>query len=146
MQLQAAGWYCTRFGFKHYLYSGLETGERNIVSHAVKQNDIIFVFKSALNPGNNEIGNKLETHGDHVMDVAFSVNDLEAIVARAVEQGATVISPISELSDDNGKIRKATLKTYGDLTHTLIERNGYKGEFLPGFKKHYLVDPLEDLL
>ncbi len=80
------------------------------------------------------------------MDVAFSVNDLEAIVARAVEQGATVISPISELSDDDGKIRKATLKTYGDLTHTLIERNGYKGEFLPGFKKHYLVDPLEDLL
>lgn len=143
---QAAGWYCTRFGFKHFLYSGLETGERDIVSHAIKQNDIIFVFKSALNPGNTVIGSKLETHGDHVMDVAFSVNDLDAIVARAVEQGATVISPISELSDENGKIRKATLKTYGDLTHTLIDRNDYKGEFLPGFQKHYLVDPLEDLL
>jgi len=99
-----------------------------------------------LNPGNIDIGSKLETHGDHVVDVAFSVNDLDAIVARAVEQGAIVVSPISELSDDDGKIRKATLRTYGDLTHTLIERNQYKGEFLPGFKTHYFVDPLEELL
>lgn len=143
---QAAGWYCTRFGFKHYLYSGLETGERNVASHAIKQNKIIFVFKSALNPNNSEIGKKLEVHGDHVTDVAFSVNDLDAIVARAVEHGAVVVSPIAELEDESGKIRKATLKTYGDLTHTLIERGQYKGEFMPGYKKHYLVDPLEELL
>lgn len=25
---------------------------------------------------------------------------------------------------------------FGDTTHTFIERNGYKGRFLPGFKKH----------
>lgn len=143
---QAAGWYCTRFGFKHYLYKGLENGERNVVCHAIKQNKIVFVFKSALNPDNKEFGQKLELHGDHVMDVAFSVNDLDSIVARAVEQGAVVVSQIEEESDENGKIRKATLKTYGDLTHTLIERDQYKGGFLPGFKAHYLKDPLEDLL
>lgn len=143
---QAAGWYCTRFGFKHYLYKGLETGERDVVCHAVKQNKIIFVFKSALNPGNKEIGEKLETHGDHVTDVAFSVNDLDAIVAKAVEKGAVVVSPITELSDANGTIRQATLKTYGSVTHTLVERGQYKGEFLPGFEKHYLEDTLEKLL
>jgi len=143
---QAAGWYCTRFGFKHYLYRGLETGDRNIVSHAIRQDKIIFVFKSALNPFNKDIGTRLEQHGDHVMDVAFSVNDLDAIVAKAVENGAKIVHPISEDSDENGKVRKATLSTYGDLTHTLIERCDYKGEFLPGYKKHYLKDPLEDSL
>lgn len=143
---QAAGWYCTRFGFKHFLYKGLETGERNVVCHAVKQNKIIFVFKSALNPGNKEIGEKLETHGDHVTDVAFSVNDLDSIVAKAVEKGAVVVNPIAELSDENGTVRQATLKTYGDLTHTLVERGQYKGQFLPGFEMHYLQDPLENLL
>ncbi len=143
---QAAGWYCTRFGFKHFLYKGLETGERDVVAHAVKQNKIVFVFKSALNPGNKEIGERLETHGDHVADVAFSVNDLDAIVAKAVEKGAVVINPISEQSDCKGTIRMATLKTYGDLTHTLIERGKYRGEFLPGFEPHYLEDPLEKLL
>ena len=80
------------------------------------------------------------------MDVAFSVNDLDAIVAKAVENGAKIVHPISEDSDENGKVRKATLSTYGDLTHTLIERCDYKGEFLPGYKKHYLKDPLEDSL
>lgn len=143
---QAAGWYCTRFGFKHFLYKGLETGDRDMASHAIKQDKIIFVFKSALNPDNNKIGARLEKHGDHVMDVAFSVNDLNAIVEKAVENGAKVISPISEESDENGKVRMATLSTYGDLTHTLIERFDYKGEFLPGYKKHYLKDPLEDVL
>lgn len=143
---QAAGWYCTRFGFKHHLYRGLENGERNVCSHVIKQNKILFVFKSALNPGNKDLAQKLETHGDHVMDVAFSVNDLDSLVARAVEHGAVVVKPISEESDDNGKVRMATLSTYGDLTHTLIERKDYKGEFLPGFKKHFLVDPLENIL
>lgn len=80
------------------------------------------------------------------MDVAFSVNDLDAIVAKAVENGAKVVNPISEESDEDGKVRMATLSTYGDLTHTLIERSDYKGKFLPGYKNHYLKDPLEDVL
>ena len=39
-------------------------------------------------------------------------------------------------------MRFATVQTYGDTTHTFIERAGYKGIFLPGYK-----DPLyKDLL
>jgi 4-hydroxyphenylpyruvate dioxygenase len=34
-------------GFEHYAYKGLETGERKVAAHAVKQGDAIFVFKSA---------------------------------------------------------------------------------------------------
>lgn len=41
---------------------------------------IIFVLASALNPGNEEMGRHLITHGDGVKDVAFSVEDLDAIV------------------------------------------------------------------
>lgn len=29
---------------------------------------------------------------------------------------------------------------YGDTTHTLVDRKGYTGLFLPGFKKHYNTD------
>lgn len=144
---QAAGWYCTRFGFKHYLYKGLETGDREEVSHAIRQNNIVFVFKSALNPSNKLIGDLLQTHGDHVKDIAFSVNDLDSIIKRAVENGAKVVKDIHELRDDAGFIRMATLQTYGDVTHTLIERENFKGEFLPGFKPHYINDdPFETLL
>lgn len=44
---QAAINYCLRLGFQHFAYKGLETGERKVASHAIKQNDTIFVFKSA---------------------------------------------------------------------------------------------------
>lgn len=108
---QAAGWYCTRFGFKHYLYQGLETGERNVVKHVVKKNDIIFVFQSALNPDNKELGDMLTRHGDHVKDIAFSVVDLENIIAKAKENGAAVVRDVWEEKDENGSVRMATVKT-----------------------------------
>ena len=38
--LQAASYYCTRMGFEPYAYRGLETGCRQVVSHAVKQNKV----------------------------------------------------------------------------------------------------------
>lgn len=43
---QAASHYCIRFGFQPFAYKGLETGERKVACHAVKQNNTIFVFKS----------------------------------------------------------------------------------------------------
>ena len=52
LSLQAASFYTTRFGFEEFAYRGLETGSREVVSHAVRQNRIIFVFESPLNPGN----------------------------------------------------------------------------------------------
>ena len=47
---QAASYYCTRMGFEPFAYKGLETGSRQLVAHAVKQNKIIFVFQSMLEP------------------------------------------------------------------------------------------------
>ena len=80
---QAAHYYCTRFGFKPFLYSGLETGNREIVSHVIKQNDAIFVLKSALNPNNKEMGNHLVLHGDGAKDIALEVEDFEGIIEHA---------------------------------------------------------------
>jgi len=45
------------------------------------------------------------------------------------------------MADDNGKVILATVKTYGDTTHTFVQRQEYKGAFLPGFQKHFLTEP-----
>ena len=42
---------------------------------------------------------------------------------------------IWEESDDHGMCRFAMVQTYGDTTHTFIERQNYKGIFLPGYQK-----------
>lgn len=44
---QAASYYCARLGFQYAAYRGLETGERSVAAHVVKQGDAVFVFKSA---------------------------------------------------------------------------------------------------
>ncbi|CAD6187622.1 unnamed protein product [Caenorhabditis auriculariae] len=135
---QAAYWYCANYGFEPYAYKGLETGSRITAQHAVRQNKIIFVFESALLPDNKELGDHLVRHGDGVKDVCFEVDDLDAIIDYAKKAGAKLIQDVTEEKDENGVVRFATLRTYGETNHTLIERKNYKGTFLPGFKPHTL--------
>ena len=119
------------------MLKGLETGSRKIAAHAIKQKDTIFVFKSAYEPGSPEcitMGKHLVDHGDGVKDIAFHVEDLEGIMIKCKERGVKVVKEIWEESDEGGRVRFATVQTYGDTTHTFVERGGYKGLFLPGMK------------
>ncbi|KAI5622102.1 4-hydroxyphenylpyruvate dioxygenase, partial [Silurus asotus] len=138
---QAASFYCNKLGFEPLAYRGLETGSRDVVSHVVKQGKIIYVFSSALNPGNKEIGEHLVKHGDGVKDVAFSVEDCDSLVQKARERGAIILKEPHVLEDKFGSVKLAVLQTYGDTTHTLVERKGYTGLFLPGFNPPLFCDP-----
>uniref|UniRef100_A0A915DAC3 4-hydroxyphenylpyruvate dioxygenase n=1 Tax=Ditylenchus dipsaci TaxID=166011 RepID=A0A915DAC3_9BILA len=131
---QAAYWYCANFGFHPFAYRGLETGNRHVASHAVRQDKIVFIFETALLPDNHEIGDHLVQHGDGVKDVAFEVDNLDWIMEHAKKENATIVQDITEETDEFGSIRKASIQTYGDTIHTLIETSKYKGDFLPGFK------------
>lgn len=131
---QAASFYCVHMGFEPLAYKGLETNSREVVYHVVRQDRIKFVFASALNPGNEEMGKHMTTHGDGVKDIAFEVEDLDGIVEAARKRGAIVVLEIWSEKDEFGSARFATVQTFGDTTHTFVERENYKGLFLPGFK------------
>jgi len=133
-------------GFEPYAYRGLETGSREVCSHAVKQNRIVYVFESALLPDNQEMGRHLVRHGDGVKDVAFAVKDLDVIVKVAKQRGASIVRDIWEERDDKGVVRFAQVKTYGDTIHTLVDRSGYTGLFLPGFRAPLYDDKLNRVL
>uniref|UniRef100_A0A669ER01 4-hydroxyphenylpyruvate dioxygenase n=1 Tax=Oreochromis niloticus TaxID=8128 RepID=A0A669ER01_ORENI len=137
---QAASYYCNKLGFEPVAYQGLETGSREVVSHVVKQGKIIYVFSSALNPGNKEMGDHLVKHGDGVKDIAFTVEDCDFLV-QVMLQG---------LMKKVGNVRKSRIcfcfLQYGDTTHTFVERTGYSGLFLPGFHPPLFKDPLLDKL
>lgn len=72
---------------------------------------IIFVFVSPYDTDNEEFGRHLTKHGDGVKDIAFDVEDLDAIVKVAKERGADVVRDIWEESDEHGTARFATVKT-----------------------------------
>ncbi|XP_072272021.1 4-hydroxyphenylpyruvate dioxygenase [Pyxicephalus adspersus] len=139
---QAASFYCNKLGFEPLAYKGLETGSRELVYHAVKQDKILFVFVSPLTSGNKEFGAHLEKHGDGVKDVAFEVEDCDFLVQKAKERGAVIVKEPWIEEDKYGKVKFAIIQTYGDTTHTLVENLDYTGIFLPGFQPPLFLDPL----
>ncbi len=159
---QAASYYITRFGFQRLAYRGLETGCRTLASHVVGNGDVTFVLSSplrGLDKGEGsgfseeerkvlrEVHAHIERHGDGVCDVAFAVDDVDAVYNVAVRNGAGVVSPPRVLRDKEGEVKVATIKTYGDTTHMLVERGAYRGAFLPGFRSEvHRADPLARLL
>jgi len=140
---QAASFYIARFGFEPLAYRGLETGSRQVATQVIRQNNIIFAFSSPLNPSESEIGNRVLITGDAVKDVAFTVTDARGLYENAVRMGAkSILAPV-QLSDEHGSVWLATVQTYGDVTHTFVQRDGYKGVFLPGyFDRTGVNDPL----
>uniref|UniRef100_A0A4W6FQM5 4-hydroxyphenylpyruvate dioxygenase n=1 Tax=Lates calcarifer TaxID=8187 RepID=A0A4W6FQM5_LATCA len=139
---QAASYYCNKLGFEPLAYQGLETGSREVVSHVVKQGkDIENKCKVPLFGFFPEMGDHLVKHGDGVKDIAFTVEDCDLLVQKARERGAVIIKEPHTLEDKYGKVRLAVLQTYGDTTHTFVERTGYSGLFLPGFHPPLFKDP-----
>ncbi|KAF2878269.1 Glyoxalase/Bleomycin resistance protein/Dihydroxybiphenyl dioxygenase [Massariosphaeria phaeospora] len=144
---QAATFYVSRMGFERVAYRGLETGSRAVASHVVRNGNVTFVLTSPLrcleqstrfNKEDErllrEIHEHQERHGDAVKDVAFEVDNLDLIYTSALSSGATPITAPHTLSSPDGTVRLATLQTYGDTTHTLIEKSStYTGIFLPGY-------------
>eukprot|EP01083_Nonionella_stella_P098458 276899_1 len=132
---QAAAYFCKTLGFKEVAYRGLETGNRETCSHVVQQGNIFYVFTSSYKPdAESEIGKHVSFHGDGVKDVAFIVDDARAIYKKALERGArSAMEPVEE-KDDSGSVVRASICTYGDTIHTLIEMNNYPGVFLPGYE------------
>ncbi|CAH4027034.1 unnamed protein product [Pieris brassicae] len=106
---------------------------------------IVFVFQAQYEPVESKLVNEVAYHGDFVKDVAFEVENLDYIVEYARKQGAVVVRDLWEESDDHGVVRMAKLKTYGDNTHTLIDRSKYKGPFLPGYQM-LNNDPIQQFL
>jgi 4-hydroxyphenylpyruvate dioxygenase len=74
--------------------------------------------------------------------VAFAVEDLDAIMERAKQRKVTVVKDVWEEEDENGKVRFATVQTYGDTSHTFVDRKAYKGIFLPGYQAPRIKDIL----
>lgn len=141
---QSAVFYMTQFGFQPMAFRGLETGSRDLACHVVKLNETIIQFVSAVKPNNATLNKFLLSHGDAVKDVAFRVSNIESLLEHSLSQGAELASPLEVItfggkdgSLDKFVLKRATIKTFGDVTHTFVERNYDYGpaQFLPGYSK-----------
>lgn len=140
---QAAHFFTSTFGFQPVAYSGLETGNRETVSYVLQQRKVRLVITGSLKE-DTKISEFVKKHGDGVKDIALLVDDVEKAYNVAVERGAIAIQPLTDLTDENGVMKKAVIGTYGDTIHTLVERKNYSGAFMPGFKPYSNSTPIDD--
>ena len=157
---QAASYYITRMNFHHVAYQGPETGSRYWASYTIANGSARFVLTSPVlplsklkdEPNTNEAFRAREmyehitAHGDGVKDVAFEVDDVAALYSSAVERGAVGMKKPYVLNDEYGSVELATIRAFGETTHTFVNRRNYKGIFLPGFKEVKTTDPINDFL
>jgi 4-hydroxyphenylpyruvate dioxygenase len=136
---QAAHFYKTAFGFQSLAYAGPETGVKDKVSYAIRQNKLTFVLTTPLRI-NNDIADHVYKHGDGVKYLALKVEDATDAWHQTTSRGGKSYMEPTILSDDRGELVMSGIHTYGDTVHLFIERKNYQGLFMPGFRKwesHY---------
>ncbi len=131
---QASHYYRTAFGFELVGYRGPETGVRDRASYLLQQSKIRLVLTTPIRP-DHAAAQHVHAHGDGVRDIALWVDDAREAFRAAVERGARPVQEPTVLRDDDGEVVIAAIHTYGETIHSLVERRGYKGLFLPGFRR-----------
>jgi len=131
---QAAHFYKTALGFQSLAYAGPETGTKEKASYVIRQNKLTFVLTTPLRP-DNPIADHIYKHGDGVKVIALKVEDATSAWNETTKRGGKSFMEPVTLKDDDGEVVMSGIHTYGDTVHLFIERNGYSGVFMPGFRK-----------
>jgi 4-hydroxyphenylpyruvate dioxygenase len=129
---QAAHFYSTAFGMRCVAYRGPETGCRDEASYVLESGNARFVFRGPVRAG-TDLGKHVAEHGDGVIDLAIGVPSAAAAYEYALAHGAISVHKPEVSQDAGGTVVLATIATYGETRHTLVERADYAGPYLPGY-------------
>jgi 4-hydroxyphenylpyruvate dioxygenase len=130
---QAAYFYQHAMGFDLVAYAGPETGVRDRASYVLQQGEVRLVLTTAMSP-DSPIAQFALRHGDGVARVALRVPDARAAFDEAIKRGAEPAHEPHEVQDTRGRAVLGSIKLYGDVVMSFIERGAYSGAFLPGFE------------
>jgi 4-hydroxyphenylpyruvate dioxygenase len=129
---QAAHYYSTAFGMRAVAYRGPENGDHDHASYVLISGSARFVFTTAIKP-TDPLAAHVAAHGDGVVDLALAVPDVPAAYEHAVSAGARGVDAPQVIEDEHGVVVRASIATYGETVHSLIDRSRYHGPYLPGY-------------
>ncbi|MEM6752889.1 MAG: 4-hydroxyphenylpyruvate dioxygenase [Cyanobacteria bacterium P01_C01_bin.38] len=121
-------WFIHHLGFQKLDDDALTfcfPGRGDTASHTstkiVRSGLVCFVLSSPIS-SISPVTKYLRLHPPGVVDIAFEVENLSAIIALAERLGTKVIQPIREYQEDKNYIKQASVVAWGGLTHTLLEK------------------------
>ena len=131
---QSAYYYINAFGYELIAYAGPETGVRDRASYVIKQEKVVLILTTSLDP-DSEISQHVKKHGDGVKVLALWVDDATKSYEETVKRGAIGVDKPTVLKDAFGEIIYSSIQTYGETIHKFVERKNYTGIFMPGYVK-----------
>jgi 4-hydroxyphenylpyruvate dioxygenase len=129
---QSAHFYQSAYGMDLVAYSGPETGNRDHKAFVLQSGSCRFVIKGGVAPDSTLLDHH-RAHGDGVLDIALEVPDVDTCIRQARSAGATVVQEPTDITDEHGTVRIASIQAYGDTVHSLVDRSRYTGPYLPGY-------------
>jgi len=129
---QAAHYYSTAFGMRAVAYRGPENGDPDHATYVLISGGARFVFTTPIR-SSDPLAAHIAAHGDGVVDLALEVPDVPAAYAHATASGARGVEAPHTIEDEHGSVVRASIATYGETVHSLIDRSRYHGPYLPGF-------------
>ncbi|PCJ21616.1 MAG: 4-hydroxyphenylpyruvate dioxygenase [Candidatus Cloacimonadota bacterium] len=130
-----AYWFARALGMQVTAYKGPETLHRDRCSYLIESENLKIVITGALKPSTSEIYSFLGLHGDGVKRWSVEVDDVQKTFDYAVLHGAVPIIFPTKLEDKNGYVDHSAIKLYDDTELVFINRDNFKGIFMPGFEK-----------
>ena len=111
-------WFVRQLGFQAVAatFSSFHT-----CTEVVKSGSVYLVLSSPLTPL-SPVAQFLTQHPAGVTDIAFCVEDLEAVMTKASAHGAKILQPIQQHQQGKECLKWGKIAAWGSLTHTLIER------------------------
>lgn len=116
-------WFVYRLGFQ----AGATSECSNTRTEVVSSGSIVFQLSSPISP-DSPVAAFLQKYPEGVADLAFYVEDIEAILTKAVRYGAEILQPLQQTLQGKGYLKWATISAWGSLSHTLIEVKGQRGK------------------
>lgn len=120
-------WLVHTLGFQRFT-SG---SSHHTYTEVVKSGSITFVISSPLST-ESPVAEFLRLHPPGVADIAFLVENVQALIEKAIAQGTQVVQSPQEQYPRQGRLKWGKIASWGSLVHTLIEREGISEEsFFP---------------
>lgn len=90
-------------------------------TEVVQSGSIYFVLSSPLT-SLSPVAQFLRQHPAGVADIAFCVEDVQAVMTKALAHGVKVLEPLRQQQQGKECLKWGKIAAWGSLTHTLIER------------------------
>lgn len=112
-------WFVKAMGFR-WVASQIEPETQTEI---INNGAVYFVLTAPRTP-TSAIAQYLRLHPPGVADVALRVTSLEAVLDRVMAHRGRVLQPLQVEERANGYLKWAIVAGWGDLQHTLVERQG----------------------